>query len=81
MTLVLAPMFLVIYCFTFHSRILHLNRDDTITAEGLQKLGLCSALMAGRDLYRGTPAVTWHLVFSGVIRKTALFNRLARGCR
>jgi hypothetical protein len=40
-------------------------------------------LWAGRDLYRATPAVTLGLGFSGLIRRTAPFNRLlrfARGC-
>jgi hypothetical protein len=34
---------LIIYCFTSHSRIFHLYGDVTITGEGLQNLGLCSA--------------------------------------
>jgi hypothetical protein len=33
---------------------------------------------AGMDLYRATPAVTQGLRFSGLIRKTAQFNRLVR---
>jgi hypothetical protein len=41
--------------------------DVTIAGEGLQNLGLCSALRAfeqrERDLYRATPAVTWDLGF------------------
>jgi hypothetical protein len=40
-------------------------------------------LWAGRDLYRATPAVTRHLGFSGLIRRTAPFSRLlwhTRGC-
>jgi hypothetical protein len=40
-------------------------------------------LWAGRDLYRATPAVTRDLCFSGLIRRTAPFNRLLRhtwGC-
>jgi hypothetical protein len=37
---------LVVYCFTSHSRIFHLYGDVTITGEGLQNLGLCSALRA-----------------------------------
>jgi hypothetical protein len=36
---------LVVYCFTSRSRIFHLYGDVTITGEGLQNLGLCSALM------------------------------------
>jgi hypothetical protein len=34
------------YCFTSRSRIFHLYGDVTITGEGLQNLGLCSALRA-----------------------------------
>jgi hypothetical protein len=51
---------LIIYSFTSRSRIFHLYRDVTISGEGLQNLGLCSALRAwaGRDLYRAKPAVT-----------------------
>ena len=37
---------LFIYCFTSRSRIFHLYGDVTITGEGLQNLGLCSALRA-----------------------------------
>jgi hypothetical protein len=37
---------MAIYCFTSRSRIFHLYGDDTITGEGLQNLGLCSALRA-----------------------------------
>jgi hypothetical protein len=36
----------LIYCFTSRSRIFHLYGDVTITGEGLQNLGLCSALRA-----------------------------------
>jgi hypothetical protein len=50
-----------------------LYEDVTIAGEGLQNLGLCSALRAfswaGRDFYRATPAVTQSLGFSGVIRR------------
>jgi hypothetical protein len=35
-------------------------------------------LWAGRDLYRSTPPVTWDLGFSGLIWRTAPFNRLLR---
>ena len=35
---------LVIYSFTSRSRIFHLHGDVTIAGEGLQNLGLCSAL-------------------------------------
>jgi hypothetical protein len=37
---------LIIYGFTSHSRIFHLYGDVTIAGEGLQNLGLCSALRA-----------------------------------
>jgi hypothetical protein len=37
---------LIIYCFTSRSRIFHLYEDVTIAGEGLQNLGLCSALRA-----------------------------------
>jgi hypothetical protein len=37
---------LVIYSFTSRSRIFHLNGDITIACEGLQNLGLYSALRA-----------------------------------
>jgi hypothetical protein len=36
---------------------------------------------ARKDLYRATPAVTRGLVFSGLIRRTASFNRLLRNTR
>jgi hypothetical protein len=38
-------------------------------------------LWARRDLYHATPAVTRDLGFSGLIRGTALFNRLLRHTR
>jgi hypothetical protein len=37
---------LIIYGFTFRSRIFHLYGDVTNAGEGLQNLGLCSALRA-----------------------------------
>jgi hypothetical protein len=37
---------LIIYDFTSRSRIFHLCGDVTITGEGMQNLGLYSALMA-----------------------------------
>jgi hypothetical protein len=37
---------LIIYCFTSRSRIFQLYGDVTIAEEGLQNLGLCSALRA-----------------------------------
>jgi hypothetical protein len=73
---------LTVYGFTSRSRIFHLYGDVTITGEGLQNLGLCSAL---RAFEQGgiTPAVTRGLGFSGLIRRTAQFSRLfrhTRGC-
>jgi hypothetical protein len=38
--------FMIIYGFTSQPRIFHLYGDVTIAGEGLQKLGLCSALRA-----------------------------------
>ena len=75
---------LIIHCFTSRSRIFHLYGDVTITGEGLQNLGLCSALRAfeqGGIFYRATPAVTRGLGFSGLIRRTAPFSRLLRHTR
>jgi hypothetical protein len=66
---------LIIYGFTSRSRIFHLYGNVTIAGEGLQNLGLCSALRAFdwavRDLYRAIPAMTRDLSFSGLIRRTA----------
>jgi hypothetical protein len=60
----------------------------TIAGEGLQNINIYSALrgviLAGRDVYRATPAVTWGLGFSGLIRRTSPLSRLLRhtgGCR
>jgi hypothetical protein len=39
-------LWLVIYDFTSRSRIFHLYGDVTIAGDGLQNLGLCSALRA-----------------------------------
>jgi hypothetical protein len=40
---------LIIYCFTSRSTIFHIYGDVTITGEGLQNVGLCSALRAFQD--------------------------------
>jgi hypothetical protein len=74
---------LIIYGFTSRSRIFHLYGDVTIAGEGLQNLGLCSALrtLEQGDLFRATPAVTRGLGFSGLIRSTAAFCRLLRHTR
>jgi hypothetical protein len=37
---------IIIYVFTSRSGIFHVYGDDTIAGEGLQNLGLCSALRA-----------------------------------
>ena len=52
---------LIVYGFTSCSRIFHLYGDVTITGEGLQNLGLCSAL---RTFEQGgiflVPHLLWH---------------------
>jgi hypothetical protein len=52
---------LIDWCFTSRSRIVHLYGDDTITGEGLQNLGLWSAL---RAFEQGgifiVPQLLWH---------------------
>jgi hypothetical protein len=48
---------LIISCFTSRSRIFHIYRDITIAGEGLENLGLCSALKA---LEQGGPHLLWH---------------------
>jgi hypothetical protein len=50
------------------------NFSLTIVGEGLQNVGLCSALRAfeqGGIFDRATPTVTRDLVFSSLIRRTA----------
>jgi hypothetical protein len=52
---------LIIYCFTSHSRIFHLFGDLTITGEGLQNLGLCLALRAfEQEGIFIVPHLLWH---------------------
>jgi hypothetical protein len=70
---------LIIFGFTSHSRIFHLYGDVTI-AKFRPMLGT-QGLWVGRDLYRATPAVTRDLGFSGLIRRSAPFNRLLRHTR
>jgi hypothetical protein len=65
------------------TRIFHLYGDVTImvTGEGLQNLGLCSALRAFEQ--GGICSLPQGLRFFGLIQKTAPFSRLlqhARGC-
>jgi hypothetical protein len=73
--------------FTSRPRIFHLCWDVTIAGEGLQNLGLCSAL---RAFEQGgifiVPHLLWHRtsVFFCLIRRTTPFSRLLRnmrGCR
>ena len=64
----------IIYGFTSRSRI-HLL---SIAGEGLQKLGLCSALKA---FEQGGIFILQHLRFSGLIRRTAPFCRILRHTR
>jgi hypothetical protein len=68
-------VWLIIYCFMSRSRICHWYEDVTITGEGLQNLGLCSAFRA--FLYHATPAVTRGLGFSGFIQSPFTTHR---GC-
>jgi hypothetical protein len=77
---------LIIYCFTSCSRIFLLHGDVTIAGEGLQHLGLRSAL---RAFEQGgifiVPHLLWHgtWVYCGLIRRTTPFSRLlqhTRGC-
>ena len=53
---------LIIYGFTSHSRIFHLYGDVTIAGEGLQHLGLCSAL---RAFEQGGIFIVPHLLWHG----------------
>jgi hypothetical protein len=53
---------LIIYCFTSRSRIFHLYGDVTIAGEGLQNLGLCSAL---RAFEQGGIFIVPHLLWHG----------------
>jgi hypothetical protein len=53
---------LIIYCFTSRSRIFHLYGDVTIADEGLQNLGLCSAL---RPFEQGGIFIVPHLLWHG----------------
>jgi hypothetical protein len=53
-----------VYCFTSRSRIFHLHWDATITGEGQQNLGLCSALSAFAfeqgGIFKIAPHLVWH---------------------
>jgi hypothetical protein len=74
---------LIIYCFTSRSRIFHWYGDVTIAGEGLQKLGLCSAL---RVFEQGGIFIVPHLLWHGtsgfpVIWMTVPLSRLLRHTR
>jgi hypothetical protein len=71
------------YSFTSCSRIFHLYGDVTIAGEGLQNLGLCSAL---RAFEQGGIFIVTHLCdtgprFFGLIRRNAPFSHLLRHMR
>jgi hypothetical protein len=52
---------MIIYCFTSRSIIFHWYGDVTITGEGLQNLGLCSALRAfEQEVIFIMPHLLWH---------------------
>jgi hypothetical protein len=55
-------MWLIIYGFTSCSRIFHLYGDVTTAGEGLQNLGLCSAL---RAFEQGGIFIVQHLLWHG----------------
>jgi hypothetical protein len=76
---------LIVYCFTSRSRIFHLYGDVTIAGEGMQNLGLCSAL---RAFEQGGIFIVPHLLWHGTSifsvssdRRTAPFSRLLRHTR
>jgi hypothetical protein len=71
------------YCFTSSSRFFHLYEDVTITVEGLENLGLCSALRAfeqGGVLLCHTWCCTGSR-FSAIIWRTIPFSCLLRHVR
>jgi hypothetical protein len=53
---------LIIYCFTSHSRIFHLHGDVTTNSEGLQNLGICLVL---RAFEQGGIFIVPHLLWYG----------------
>jgi hypothetical protein len=55
-------LWLIIYSCTSRSRFFHLYGDVTIAGEGLQNLGLCSAL---RDFEQGGIFIVPHLLWHG----------------
>ena len=72
---------LIICGFMSRSRIFHLYGDVTITGEGLQNLGLCSAL---RAFEQGRIIIMPHLLWDGTsvfLRRTVPFSYLLRHTR
>jgi hypothetical protein len=63
---------LIIYSFTSRSRIFHLYGDVTIAGEGLQNLGICSAL---RAFEQGGIFIVPHLLWHG----TSVFSVSSEG--
>jgi hypothetical protein len=67
-SLTFSPFFdfiwLIIYFFTSYSRIFYLHGDVTTAGEGLQNLGLCSALRASEhgDIFI-VPNLLWHRIW------------------
>jgi hypothetical protein len=55
---------MIIYGFVSRSRIFHLYRDVTIAGEGLQNLGLCSALGA---IEQGGIFIVPHILWQGTM--------------
>jgi hypothetical protein len=79
--IVICSNWFIIYGFTSHSRMYHLYGDVTITGEGLQSLGLCSALRAfEKEGIFIVPHLLWHgawgLSFFSLIWRTTPFSRL-----
>jgi hypothetical protein len=70
--LILKSDWLIIYGFTSRSRIFHLYGDVTIASEGLQNLGLCSAL---RAFEQGGIFIVPHLLWHG----TSVFQVSSKG--
>ena len=63
------------YCFSLGSRIFHSYRDVTISGEGLQNLGLCSALMVVKHKLKHKPYLQWHGASIYIFIRQATGNR------
>jgi hypothetical protein len=63
---------LILYCFTSRSRVFHLYGDVTIVCEGLQNLGLCSAL---RTFEQGGGSLSCHTCWE----RTSVFPVSSKG--